>query len=312
MKVLMCTDGEENAEAAIHFGGRLAKEMDAEISILHVRPPISPRNRVELTTARKKLGKWDLEIPGVDYLIRAKEILTEIGLTPAAALSEEKLSHAFRVDIKGATELHLVGTRGSLVRLRLREGHPVDEILKEAELGDYDLILVGSRGHKGYSRHFVGTTALRVADLAGCSVLIAKNIREEEDFLLCTDGSRLAEKAEIFGAEIAQKLGAKMTVLSVAEEEETREEAAQLARRAEMILAQMGLEVSCKIRTGRPSEEIIDEAKDHDVVVMGASGSSVVRKFFMGSTPLKVIEYGECPVLIVREKRGKISLQISN
>jgi len=312
MKVLMCTDGEENAEAAIRFGGRLAAEMDADISILHVRPPISPRNRVELTTARKKLGKWGLEIPGVDYLIRAKEILSEIGLTHPAPLSEEKVSHAFRIDIKGATELHLVGTRGGLVRLRLREGHPVDEILREADLGDYDLILVGSRGHKGYSRHFVGTTALRVADLAGCSVLIAKNIREEEHFLLCTDGSRLAEKAEIFGAEIAQKLDAKMTILSVAENPGGREAASQLARRAEMILAQMGIEASCKVRSGRPSEEIIDEAKDHDIVVMGSSGSSMVRKFFMGSTPLKVIEYGECPVLIVREKRGKISLQVSN
>lgn len=241
MKVLMCTDGEENAEAAIRFGGRLAKEMDADVSILHVRPPISPRNRVQLTTARKKLGKWNLEIPGVDYLIRAKEILTDIGLTRSSPLSDEKVSHAFRVDINGATELHLVGIRGGLVRLRLREGHPVDEILIEADLGDYDLILVGSRGHRGYSRHFVGTTALRVADLAGCSVLIAKNIREDDNFLLCTDGSQLAEKAEIFGAEIARKLGAKMTVLSVAEEEEKREEAMRLARRAEMILAQMGI-----------------------------------------------------------------------
>jgi nucleotide-binding universal stress UspA family protein len=47
---------------------------------------------------------------------------------------------------------------------------------------------------------------------------------------------------------------------------------------------------------------IIDEAKDHDIVVMGASGSSAVRRFFLGSVPLKVIEYGACPVLLVREK----------
>ncbi|HEY5595182.1 MAG TPA: universal stress protein, partial [Nitrospiria bacterium] len=56
------------------------------------------------------------------------------------------------------------------------------------------------------------------------------------------------------------------------------------------------------VRVGRPSEVIIDEAKDHDIVVMGASGSSAVRRFFLGSVPLKVIEYGACPVLLVREK----------
>ncbi len=305
----MCTDGEEYAESAIRFGGRLAKEMSADISVLHVRPPISPRNRVQLTTARKKLGEWNLEIPGVDYLIRAKEILADIGLTKTSPIMEEKLSQAFRIGIHGATELHLIGLKGELVRLRLREGHPVDEILEETDLGDYDLVIVGSRGHKGFSTHFVGSTALRVADLAVCSVLIAKNIKEDDDFLLCTDGSRLSEKAEITGAEMAQKLGAKMTILSIAEEKSKEDEAAKLARRAEMILAQMGIKAKQKVRVGRPSEEIIDEARDHDIVVMGSSGSSAVKKFFLGSTPLKVIEYGECPVLIVREKRGKISLQ---
>ncbi len=38
MKVLMCTDGEDFAEDAIRFGGRLAKAMNADVSILHVRP----------------------------------------------------------------------------------------------------------------------------------------------------------------------------------------------------------------------------------------------------------------------------------
>ncbi len=314
MKFLMCTDGESYAEDAIRFGGKLAKEMNADVSILHVRPPVSASSRIQLTTARKKLDQWDLELPGVEYLIRAKEILSEIGLTRPIAekKEEEKISHVFRSGIQGATELHLIGQHGELVRLRMREGHPVDEVLEEADLGDYDLIIVGSRGHQGISKYFVGSTALRIADLAPCGVLIAKNIREDDNFLLCTDGSRLSEKAEIVGAEMAQALGAKMTVLAVAETEENREEASKLARRADMILSQMGVALQHKVRVGRPSEEIIDEAHDHDIVVMGASGSSAAKKFFLGSTPLKVIEYGVCPVLVIREKRGKIALEVTN
>lgn len=312
LKYLMCTDGEPYAEAAIRFGGKLAREMNADVSVLHVRPAIPPRDRVQFTTARKKLGEWDFEIPSVDYLIQAKEILSEVGLTRYASGGEKKVEHAFRVDADGATELHLIGTHGGLVRLRLREGDPVSEILDEADMGEYDLIIVGSRGHKGFSRHFVGTTALRVADLAACSVLIAKNIREDDNFLLCTDGTPLAERAEIAGAKMAQVLGAKMTILSIAEDPRDQEEAIQKARRAEMILAQMRIESNQKVRIGRPSEEIIDEAKDHDIVVMGSSGSSAVKKFFLGSIPLKVIEYGECPVLVVREKRQKIPLTVTN
>lgn len=308
MKFLMCTDGEEEAEAAIRFGGRLAKEMNADVSVLHVRRPVSSSERVQLTATRKKLSSWDLDIPGVDYLTRAREILDEVGLTQVP-LSKEKHSRAFEGGVQGATELYLVGAGGENVRLRLREGDPVEQILEEAQVGDYDLIILGSRGRQGIGSYFVGSTALRVADLAACSVLIAKNIRQDHDFLLCTDGSELAEKAEIAGAEMARVLGAKVTILSVAEEESRREEPLQSARRAEMILAQMGIEAQLKVRVGPPSQEIIAEAKDHDIVVMGASGSSAVRKFFLGSVPLKVMEYGACPVLIVREKRGKIPLQ---
>ncbi|MCG3116648.1 MAG: universal stress protein [Candidatus Manganitrophus sp. SA1] len=308
MKFLMCTDGEEDAEAAIRFGGRLAKEMNADVSVLHVRRPVSSSERVQLTATRKKLSSWDLDIPGVDYLTRAREILDEVGLTQVP-LSKEKHSRAFEGGVQGATELYLVGAGGENVRLRLREGDPVEQILEEAQVGDYDLIILGSGGRRGIGRYFVGSTALRVADLAACSVLIAKNIRQDHNFLLCTDGSELAERAEIAGAEMARVLGAKVTILSVAEEESRREEALQSARRAEMILAQMGIEAKVKVRVGHPSEEIIAEARDHDIVVMGASGSSAVRKFFLGSVPLKVMEYGECPVLIVREKRGKIPLE---
>lgn len=307
-KFLICTDGEEFAEAAIRFGGRLAKEMAADVSVLHVRRPVSSSERVQLTAARKKLSSWDLDIPGVDYLTRAREILDEVGLTHAPA-SKEKPSRAFEGGVQGATELYLVGAGGENVRLRLREGDPVEQILEEARVGDYDLIILGSGGRRGIGRYFVGSTALRVADLAACSVLIAKNIRQDHDFLLCTDGSELAERAEIAGAEMARGLGAKVTILSMAEEEARREEALQAARRAEMILAQMGIEAKLKVRVGHPSEEIIAEARDHDIVVMGASGSSAVKKFFLGSVPLKVMEYGECPVLIVREKRGKIPLE---
>ncbi|SRR5579884_545233 len=304
----MCTDGEEYTEAAIRFGGRLAKEMNADVSVLHVRRPVSASERVQVMTTRKKLTSWDLDIPGIDYLTRAREILDEVGLTQPPS-SKEKLSRAFEGGVQGATELYLVGAGGENVRLRLREGDPVEQILEEAQVGDYDLIILGSRGRHGIAGYFVGSTALRVADLATCSVLIAKNIRQDHNFLLSTDGSALSEKAEIAGAEMARVLRAKVTVLSVAEEESRREEAQSNARRAEMILAQMGIEAELKVRVGHPAREIISEARDHDIVVMGASGSSAVRKFFLGSVPLKVMESGECPVLIVREKREKISLQ---
>jgi len=302
MKILMCTDGQPFAEEAIRFGGKFAHELDTDVTVLFVRPKTSGGDSIRLKTAGKKMAEWDPDIPGVGYLKRAKEILAETGLV--SMLSEEggQGRYTFRESAEGGVELHPVGRRTESVRLKLREGESAEEILAEAAQGQYDLILTGSRGHQGIASYFIGSTALRIAEFAPCSVLIAKNIRKGHNFLVCTDGSALAEKAELFGAQIAQALKARVTILSVASEEAELKTAQDQVRRAEMILAQMGIQSKVKARSGRPSEVIIDEAKDHDIVVMGASGSSAVRRFFLGSVPLKVIEYGDCPVLLVREK----------
>ncbi len=302
MKILMCTDGQPFAEEAIRFGGEFAHKLDADVTVLFVRPKASGRDSIHRTTARKKMGEWDLDIPGVGYLKRAKEILAEAGLVSLLPEGEARVRHTFRESAEGGVELHLIGRRTERVRLKLREGESAEEILTEAGQGHYDLILAGSRGHQGFASYFIGSTALRITEFAPCSVLIAKNIRKGHNFLICTDGSGLAEKAELFGAQIAQALNARVTILSVASEEAEVKAAQEQVRRAEMILAQLGIQAKIKVRVGRPSEVIIDEAKDHDIVVMGASGSSAVRRFFLGSVPLKVIEYGACPVLLVREK----------
>lgn len=302
MKILMCTDGQSFAEEAIRFGGKFAHELDADVTVLFVRPKAPGGDLIHLSTARKKMGEWDLDIPGVGYLKRAKEILSEAGLVSLLTEGETPLRHTFRESTEGGIELHLIGRRTERVRLKLREGESAEEILTEAGQGQYDLILTGSRGHQGFASYFIGTTALRIAEFAPCSVLIAKNIRKGHNFLICTDGSSGAEKAELFGAQIAQALKARVTILSVASEEADVKAAQEQVRRAEMILSQMGIQSKIKVGVGRPSEVIIDEAKDHDIVVMGASGSSAVKRFFLGSVPLKVIEYGACPVLLIREK----------
>lgn len=300
MKILMCTDGSSFAEDAIRFSGRIASAMGWDVSVLYVRPKASSEHRIYLTTARKKLTEWDLDIPGISYLKRAKEILVETGVTNTFPAGDVELKQTFREGIYGATEIHLVGVHGENVRLRLREGETIDEILEEAKGGNYDLIVTGSRGHKGIARYFIGSIAMSVAKHAPCSVLIAKNIKGHEGFLITTDGSEMAERAEIFIAPIARALDARVTIFSIAEEGTTEDKAMERARRAEMIVSQMGLTSDIKVGIGRPAEEIIEEARNHDLVVLSASGSSGVKTFFMGSVPLKVIEYGETPVLIVR------------
>jgi len=63
---------------------------------------------------------------------------------------------------------------GLIVSPVLREGHPKDKILDEAEQWGADLIVVGSHGYGAVRRLFLGSVSLAVAINAPCSVEIVR------------------------------------------------------------------------------------------------------------------------------------------
>jgi nucleotide-binding universal stress UspA family protein len=77
------------------------------------------------------------------------------------------------------------------VRTRVRIGHPATEIVREAEEGNYDLVIVGERPKRNLmARFLLGSTAVRVVEHAPCPVIVAKGkIRLIQHILLCDSGS---------------------------------------------------------------------------------------------------------------------------
>ena len=95
------------------------------------------------------------------------------------------------------TEVVLARVRGSLepespnVRTRVRIGYPAKEIIREAQEGSYDLLIMGGRQRRHpLSRFLLGSTALRVVKYAPCPVLVVKGkARPIRHILLCDSGA---------------------------------------------------------------------------------------------------------------------------
>jgi nucleotide-binding universal stress UspA family protein len=68
-------------------------------------------------------------------------------------------------------------TRPLSVSTRIDEGNPANEILNEAERGQYDLIVVGATGARDLKHRMLGSVSSKVVWDAQCSVLI---VREPE------------------------------------------------------------------------------------------------------------------------------------
>ena len=61
-----------------------------------------------------------------------------------------------------------------LVETLLGEGHTVEEILKTAKEGEFDLIVMGARGLSTIKEIFLGSVSHGVTRHAPCPVLVVK------------------------------------------------------------------------------------------------------------------------------------------
>lgn len=62
----------------------------------------------------------------------------------------------------------------------------------------------------------------------------------------------------------------------------------------------MGVTVSKKLVEGHPAEEIIKEAKEDDLIVIGSKGRTGLDRLLLGSVAENVARHAPYPVMIVK------------
>lgn len=133
--------------------------------------------------------------------------------------------------------------------------------------------------------------------------------------LLATDGSDHTRRAAAYVRTLADRFGAEVHVLAVADigsvsvafdaggvEQEVIE---RLRRQSEEWAAETGELVDAAetaVRSGRPRKEILDYAAEHDVglLAMGTHGRTGIRRYVIGSVTEHVLRRAEAPVLTAR------------
>jgi nucleotide-binding universal stress UspA family protein len=76
----------------------------------------------------------------------------------------------------------------------------------------------------------------------------------------------------------------------------------ELLEEAAAILAKTGVEAEPILAIGNPASEILDlaDSRGVELIVIGRSGESAIRRFLMGSVSDRVVEHAQCDVLVVR------------
>jgi nucleotide-binding universal stress UspA family protein len=143
-RILVPTDFSDSSDEALKQALELAKQYNAKVYLLHVAEPIT-----------QCVGDYCLDLSSVKQaedaeIVRVKEKMQE----------ELKKFSEFQ-------EIEVISD--------IREGKPVEEILKEQESRGVDLIVMPSHGKTGFMKRLMGQISEKIMEEARSPVLLVRH-----------------------------------------------------------------------------------------------------------------------------------------
>src|SRR3712207_5329345 len=180
VKILVATDGSEDAELAATTAVGLARSTSSELHVVHT---------------------WRT-VPSVHF---------------DSFVRQELEGQAQRILDEQVRKIEGLG--GTVAQAWLREGGAAEEIVALAEEIEAGLIAVGSRGRGRIRRLLMGSVSDAVVRHAHCPVIVVrwKPVVFPAKILLATDGSEEATLAVQTAAELCEKTGSELHVVHVGE-----------------------------------------------------------------------------------------------
>ena len=150
-RILVCIDGSDEGYRALNYAARLGEASDVDIVLLYIRP-IDQGLRsggLQVRVARENMLDWGLELPGIQYLKKGRDML--IATDELVDQWEQEMAHTdVAGDPLGDNKIVYKNNDGKSIVLKLKTASSIAlGILDQYDLGPYDLILLGSSGKSG-------------------------------------------------------------------------------------------------------------------------------------------------------------------
>lgn len=300
-RMLFPTDFSENADAALGWALMLAKNFEAELTMLH-----------SVVLHSDDVG--DDAFSRFPDLQRCVEMLME----NADSRLERTIEDSGRV----------------MVSQRVVRGFSAaEDILRYTTENRIDLIVMGTRGRRGLGHLLLGSVAEQVVRAAPCPVLTIRAGGDDQRkvdirrIVLPVDFSEHSAHAAKYAVVMSKVIGARLEVVHVIDSaihpaymaagidapsllDPQLKERVQKAVEEFMRGAQATHEFRVRVAEGKPAAEIVriaDEAPD-TLVILAAHGAGQVERVMLGSTVEKVIKLAKSPVLTVKQtERGFVN-----
>ncbi len=188
----------------------------------------------------------------------------------------------------------------------LRSGRPAEVLVELAEARDVGLVVVSG----GRSETELGDTAERLSHHSSRDLLIAMNVargtqeRLYRRVLIATDGSATADRAARKGYDLAEAIGAPVTMVFVGHPATgkliTDDTVATYGTQAETDIV---------ITQGAPATRVLEVANEvgADLIIVGNKGMKGAKRFFLNPVPERIVAGADRDILIARTVAQAVS-----
>ena len=200
----------------------------------------------------------------------------------------------------------------------LRSGGTWDVISQVLSDKNVDLIVMGTQGHGGIKKLFLGSTAEKVMRHATCPVLTvgphvqSVSLSRFGHVFYASDFSSGSMRALTYALSLAEEDRAELTLLHVIESSPASEsELLEWKQQDRERLSQMvppdvdlAYKPEIELEVGIPEVEIVRLAdlRKADLIVMGCHSGGAVSTHLPWTTLHHVLQHANCPVLTVRDE----------
>ena len=281
-RILLATDGSEQAEAAAAVAASFAEAWEATVRVIHVWS----------LEVHHRHGVWDVETrrEATTLISDAVSRLRSLGV-----VADGELSHA-------------------------DERHVTAAIAQAAREFDADLVVVGSRGLSEWQSMLQHGVSHHVLCAVDCPVLIVRG-KSDQPFdpkrvLLAVAGGDDLGPGVHAATALASRDGSNVLVVHVAQAivgaqgfsfVETDDEIAATLQRAAELFAEEGLAVESMVAEPGPVARVVAEVAARwqaDVIVIGSSRMSDLAGMLFGSVTYDLLRATDRPVLVAQRVRA--------
>jgi nucleotide-binding universal stress UspA family protein len=272
MKILICSDGSEQADRAIRLGATVAAACKADVTLLGI---IEVQGHADVLLDSLKRGQAHLQDKGI-----SAELVTKVG-NPIEEIVRRTAEATFDLVVIGAVRKEPRGLfwLSSKAYKIVKEVEPPVLIVQD-KVGNLKRILICSGG-KSFIDPAVRFTGA-IAQGAGAVITLLHVLPEPP--AIYAHLPRMQESADWL-VNSNSELGVNL-------------------RREKETLEKMSVAAELKLRRGAVLDQILKEIDDgnYDLVVTGSALSRGLRTYVLGDVSREVVNRASCPILVVRSR----------